>query len=164
MTDAPPTFAELAALYAEDDRLRAEHEQWMAQRETRASPAVRETVLEGVMTHGSNGNALLAAPAAEAVAFDEEPWAFDELQMDVIAQVLKELREEFDERIAHAEKRILQATVRLALPGELAEREVHELRARVIRAEEKIERQLKAAIADDDNVFELPNWRRKGVA
>jgi hypothetical protein len=46
----------------------------------------------------------------------------------------------------------------LILPGELAEREVHELRARVIRAEEKIERQIKAAMTDDDNnnVIDLP--------
>jgi hypothetical protein len=51
----------------------------------------------------------------------------------------------------------------LVLPGELAEREVYELRNRIARAEEHIERRLQEAIADD-KVVELPNWRRDVVA
>jgi hypothetical protein len=111
-----------------------------------------------------DNDALLAAPVGEAVDPDGEPWVFDEPQMDVLVQVLAELRREFEERIERAQQRILQTTVRLALPGELAEREVHELRDRVIRAEQQIERRLKEAMTDDDNVLELPNWRQKDVA
>src|SRR5262249_2117141 len=58
---------------------------------------------------------------------------------------------------------VLQAVTRLVLPGELAEREVYELRNRIARAEEHIERRLQEAIADD-KVVELPNWRRDVVA
>ena len=58
---------------------------------------------------------------------------------------------------------VLQTVTRLVLPGELAEREVYELRNRIARAEEHIERRLQEAIADD-KVVELPNWRRDVVA
>jgi hypothetical protein len=40
---------------------------------------------------------------------------------------------------------------------------VYELRNRIARAEEHIERRLQEAIADD-KVVELPNWRRDVVA
>jgi len=58
---------------------------------------------------------------------------------------------------------VLPTVTRLVLPGELAEREVYELRNCIARAGEHIERRLQEAIADD-KVVELSNWRRDGVA
>ena len=107
---------------------------------------------------------LEPASAAEPEAFDEGP-CFTEAQFDTLAFVLNELRKQWQGDIERAQQRILQAVVRAVLPGELAEREVHDLRARVIRAEQHIERQLKAAIGDD-NVVDLPAGfiRRRGHA
>jgi hypothetical protein len=117
----------------------------------------RETNSEGVMYRTADNNALETVAAAVSMASDD--WCFTEAQFDCLATVIDELHREFDARIARAQERILQASVRLALPGELAEREVYELRARVIRAEKKIERELKAALAaadDNDNIIDLP--------
>jgi len=153
-----------AELYRQHDRWLAEveHEKSVAQRKALASPPVTETETEevGVMYRNDSGDALDGVPAAETEPSDEE-WCFTEEQFEALAFALHELRKEFEEGIERAQQRILQATVRLALPGELAEREVHDLRARVIQAEQKIERQLKAAIGDD-SVVDLPPgfWKR----
>jgi hypothetical protein len=151
VTDARPTRRELSDLYRDSDLFAAETDEWLARHKAERAALVRKNADEGVTTQDDGGDALPAVPAGEAEAFD-----FTEEQFDCLAAVLNELRKEFDARIARAEERILQATVRLILPGELAEREVHELRARVVRAEQQIERQLKAAITDDDNVIDLP--------
>jgi hypothetical protein len=116
------------------------------------------------LLYRDNDNALAIASAPEPEAFDEGP-CFTEAQFDTLAFVLNELRKQWQDDIERAEQRILQAVVRCCLPGELTEREVHDLRARVIRAEQHIERQLKAAIGDD-NVVDLPAGfiRRRGHA
>jgi hypothetical protein len=153
---------ELRALFAEDNRRRAEHSEFLAERKALASPPARKTDAAGVMYRDFEGDALAAASAVEAEASEEEPY-FTEQQCDCLADVLNEIREEFDDRIERTQQRILQTVTRLILPGELAEREVHDLRARVIRAEEKIERQLKAAMTDDDNdnIIDLPDFISK---
>ena len=156
----------LAELYREDDRLRAEweHEERLARQEARASPLVRQTAPVTTSPHDDGDDALQAAPAPQPETSDEEP-CFTEEQFDTLAFVLNELRKQWQGDIERAQQRILQAVVRAVLPGELAEREVHDLRARVIRAEQHIERQLKAAIGDD-KVVDLPAGfiRRRGHA
>src|SRR5262249_58982021 len=79
----------LRALYAEDDRLRAEreHEERLARQAALASSP-----------HDDGGDALLAAPAAEAVCFDEDgafTLPFSDRQADAIAEVINELRREW---------------------------------------------------------------------
>lgn len=158
----------LAELYREDDKVRAEHREYMAQRRAAEAPPVSERDNPGVVYREYDRDAQTAVAQAR-----EQEYAgglcFTSEQFDCVADaldaVIDELRREFEEGIERAQQRILQATVRLALPGELAEREVHDLRARVIRAEEHIERQLKAATSDD-KVVDLPTnfWRRTDVA
>ena len=157
-------------LYRQHDRWLAEieEEQRRAATEDRAqegretdaaAPYVRKSPPDD-LSFTETENALEAAPAVETESSEDEP-CFTEVQFDTLAYVLNELRKQWEQDIERAQQRILQATVRLALPGELAEREVHDLRARVIQAEQKIERQLKAAIGDD-SVVDLPPgfWKR----
>jgi hypothetical protein len=95
--------AELEELYREDDRLRAEHRAWMARRAPSASPPVRETDDASIIYRTVDNNAMAAAPQPEDAAInghdDEEPEAFErafnELQMDTLAYVINELREEW---------------------------------------------------------------------
>ena len=132
----------LRALYAEGDRLRAEHEEWLAQRALAKPPVIS--------AHDNSGDAPLPAPAAGSESSNEE-WVFSDAQMDVLAQAFSDLSRAWQQDIERAQRRIFDAMVRMGLPGELAEREVHDLRGRVIRAEQQIERRLKEALGDDQH-------------
>src|SRR5262245_53219140 len=139
----------LADLYAEDDRMRAEHAEWMAERKALA----QKSDDDGLLYRTHEENASLPGPEPELAS--DEDWCFSELQMESLAVVFNELRREWQQDIERAQRRIFDAMVRMGLPGELAEREVHDLRGRVIRAEQQIERRLKEAIGDD-SVVDLP--------
>ena len=52
--------AELAELYREDDRLRAEHAEWMAQREAQAQALVRQNSVSGTQDHRQHAAARSA--------------------------------------------------------------------------------------------------------
>jgi len=77
--------AELAELFREDDRQRASHAEWMAQREAQAQALVQRNSGDAGLVLKTTDNALLPAPQPEPS--DEEPWAFTELQFDSLAQV-----------------------------------------------------------------------------
>src|SRR5262245_56253792 len=153
----------LRSLYAEDDRARAEHAEWMAEREAQKH-ALAQKSGDSLLYRTHEENASRPAPAVDAGVSDEG-WCFTELQMDSLAVVFAELRREWQQDIERAQQRIFDAMVRMGLPGELAEREVHDLRNRVIRAEQQIERRLKEALGDD-NIVDLPPgfWKRDAAA
>src|SRR5262249_15022214 len=134
------------------------HHEYMAQRKALASPHTSETEDAATSRPGHDANALTAFPTA-----DEEESCFTEAQFDCLAYVLNELRKQWEQDIERAQERILQAVARCCLPGELAERNVYELRDRIIRAEEKIAGQLREAIGDDDDttVIDLPSFIRR---
>jgi hypothetical protein len=168
MTDAPPTRAELRALYAESDRFAAETDAWLADRkaarEAQASPPARENDDAGVITPDDDGDALLAAPAPEP----EPLYDFTDAQFDALAFVLNELHKEFEARVERTERRLLDAMLRLAMPGERAEETAYALKDRVARMEGRLERQLSDIVerrfkeAATDAVLELPAnfWKR----
>jgi hypothetical protein len=151
---------ELRALFAEDDRARAEHAAFMEARRASASSPASETGDEGVITQDDGGDVPLAAPAADGEAF-----CFTDEQFDAVAAVLAELHREFEARIERTERRLLDAMLRLALPGERAEEIAYALKERIARMEGTIERQLSSIVErhlkqaktdDDDGVIDLP--------
>jgi hypothetical protein len=158
MTDE--LLRELDEVCREDDRQRAErieHAHWWAER----SPPVSESGDPGVLHRGHDGDALYAAPEP-----DEGP-TFTYPQREAISEVIHQLREEFRADIERMQARVLQILARCALPGELAEREVYELKNRVIAAEQLIERRIAMAMSEeDDNVLDLPPgfWKRSNAA
>src|SRR5262245_19898972 len=66
----------LAALFAEDDRLRAETEQFLADRRAKASPPARGTEEVATSELGHDANAPYAAPQGETMCFDEDGQPF----------------------------------------------------------------------------------------
>jgi len=151
---------ELVALFAEDDRQRREHAahcawfaEWMGQR----TPPVGAPDDAGMIHRSDDSDALYGAPEPE----DEGP-AFSERQADAIAEVVHQLRREFQDGVERMQQRILDVMVRAALPGELAEQGLYDLRNRVALAEQRIERRIAAAVSDDDdNVLDLPSFLRR---
>jgi hypothetical protein len=169
--DAPPTRAELAALYAEDNRRRAEHEisrrQWQ-QQEAAAAAQARENEEGAVEYRTADNNALETVPAAVSVASDEEGPPFNDEQIDVLEFAVKELRAERDHEIdlviteLRAEFRqeienLANRFVQMVYAGESAERLAFELQSRMLDLERNV-RQLKSAntIAAEPEIIDLP--------
>ena len=134
--EPPPDRRELAALFAEDDKLRAEHDEWMAQRQAADEAPVSETLVR----KDYGGNAWTVAATAE------EPSAFDELQKDTLATVIAALRAEWQADIDNAERRLANLITRMAFPGERAEEETYALKNRFAQTELRIrQRELETA-------------------
>jgi hypothetical protein len=148
---------ELKALAREDNQHRigrAEHARWWAER----APPVTESGDQGVLHRDQPADALYAAPKPE----DDGP-TFTYPQREAISEVVKQLREEFRADIERMQQRVLQILAKLVTPGELAEREVYELKNRVIAAEERIERRIAMAMSEEDDnvVLDLPDFIRR---
>jgi hypothetical protein len=158
---------ELRELFRQDDRLRAEHREWMGQRRALASPPVSETGDEDVILHGDTYDAPVTASAGH-----DEAFCFTDEQFDAVAFVLAELHREFEARIERTERRLLDAMLRLAMPGERAEQTAYGLSDRVAQMEGRIERQLSGIVerhlkaAATDTVLDLPAnfWKRDAAA
>jgi len=108
--------AELAELFREDDRLRVEHREWMAQREAQAQALVQRNSRDAGLVLKTTDNALLPAPQPEPEPFDEgtstAPNFFDDAERneefaDTMACLINELRKEWqrDHAIQIAELR-----------------------------------------------------------
>jgi hypothetical protein len=165
MTDTP-TRAELAELYRDSERFAAETDQWLAHHKAERAALMRKNADEGVMTHDDDGDAILAAPASDAVASEEE-LDFTDAQFDALATVIAELHREFEERIERTRQQLLDTMVRLAMPGERAEETFYALKDRVARMEGQLERQLSDIVerhlkrAKSGEVIDLPDFIRK---
>jgi len=131
--------AELARIYAEDDRLRAEHAEWMARREAQRQALVRKSDEQDALTPRTTEDATL--PVSEP-----EPEGFNALQIDALAHLVNEVRaelqHEWEQHVERVEQRLLASIVRMVLPGEVAEREIFGLKDRIAILEGRIERQL----------------------
>jgi cell division septum initiation protein DivIVA len=103
----------LAELYAEDDRLRAEHEQWMADREAAAHAPVRKSDESAVLYREHHDNAPAPAPQPDAEPSDGD----DELAhaIDVFAQAVENRLAELDSELVKRDRKIGE------LEGELRE-------------------------------------------
>jgi hypothetical protein len=73
---------QLAELFREDDRLRAEHAQWMASREAAASPPMRENNPEGIVYRTNENGAQASAADSDT---DQEYPSYGDL-MQIISQ------------------------------------------------------------------------------
>lgn len=153
----------LAELCRQDDRLRAEHHEWMARRKSPASLPMRETDDAGVIYRDSGGRVLQPAPEPEHEASYVEP-EFNAVQREQLAQVVAELQREFDEAIERAQQRILQTVVRLVRPGEIAEQRLYALDDRISFMEAQIERRISKALTDQ-GIIDLPRdfWKRNAA-
>jgi hypothetical protein len=128
--------AELAELYREDDRQRAEHREFMARREAQASPYVQWSDDGAGLLYRTTDNALLPAAQPEPGPFDEEASTAANFFDDV------ERNEAFADTMAYL---------------------IAELRREWKRDIKRLERQIKRAA--ESEVVELPNWRsRRNVA
>jgi hypothetical protein len=150
MNGEPISRSELAELFREDDRRRAEHAA-----NGKARLPVRETDEAGLLY---DGGAPAAAPASQgALCFDEEgqPFisCFTDEQADAIAYALagsaQELRRDWQDDIERVQQRLLQTVARLVMPAERAEETMYALKDRVARMEGFIERRLAETNADN---------------
>jgi hypothetical protein len=194
VTDAPPTRAELRALYAEDDRLRAEHEihrrQWQQRQEALAAAQEREIEEDAVEYRTFDNDAPEPAPQAEPEPFYEQsstaPNFFDDVARneefaDTLAIVLAMLRDQWRDEIADETRKLAHLIERLVVPGERAESDVYELRARMLNVEVKLRefggdlveikgmlgtvlQKYAARTLPDNSILDLPNWRRHDAA
>src|SRR5262249_28956199 len=142
----------LAALFAEDDRIRAETEEFLAKRRGQASPPVRETGPGGVLHRDYNGGAPAASAVPATLCFDDDGAAFilpfTEEQADAIGEAIgraieqsaQELRAEAERGIERLEQKLLQTVVRMVMPGEIAEQKVYSLNDRLSLMERYVER------------------------
>ena len=146
---------ELRELYAADDRLRAENEEYLARMAARAEhhepaggPPVRETGDSGII-YRDGGSRVLQATSVPAPmpSYEDEECVFNEAQLEALAQVVCEQQREFDAAIERAQQQILATVVRMVMPGEFAEQKVHALSDRVALIETQIERRLANAPA-----------------
>jgi len=165
----------LAELAREDERLRAEHDEWMAHREPAGSPYIRKSQAGGSVLYREIDNASLAAPAPISGASYEEP-GLNAVQLEELAHVIAEVQREFDAALERMQQRFLQMVVRLAVPAERAEESFYALRDRVARMEGQIERAVAQAIVElksgnatvvakpESDVVDLPNWRKRSDA
>jgi len=96
-----------------------------------------------------NDDALVAAPEPEADGFSE-------YQKDVLADVIAELRVEWERGIGQAteklEQKILQTVVRLVQPGEHAEQKLYGMNDRLAILERYVERALTQTKTEDTTV------------
>jgi hypothetical protein len=160
---------ELRGLYRDSDRFAAETDDWLARHKAECEALVSETEDIGAMTADDGDDALLPAPAPDGEVFDEERLSyFAPSQHEVLVQVLRELREEFDERLERTEQRLLNIMARMVVPAERAEEVAYGLKERVARMEQRLERQLSDIVerrfreAATDTILELPKnfWKR----
>ena len=143
----------LAELYAEDDRLRAEHTEWLARREAQASPPVENSDRDDIL-YRRNENNEQVAPAADDGTGPPADDGDDEFAAAV---------EKFSEVV---ERRLLD----LDRENALMRNEAVEVKALLGSALEKVARlegqidTLLAIIgqraAARSAPEELPNWRR----
>jgi hypothetical protein len=151
MTDAPPTRAELAALYAEDNRRRAQHEidrrQWQQAQEALAEAQERAEEPETLMYRTADNDAPEPFPAAEPEPFYEQsstaPNFFDDIERneefaDTLAYVLAKLRDQWRDEIADETRKLAYLIERLVVPGERAESEVYEAKRRLLNLEVRV--------------------------
>jgi hypothetical protein len=126
-----------------------------------------EPIAEALMRKSDDGLGLAYRTIEDATppAPQPEPEVFNADQIDELAHLVNavraEVRREFEQDLERVEQRILQTVLRLIMPAEVAERQVHALNDRVARLEGRIERQLSPATAD---VVDLPNWRKRSDA
>jgi hypothetical protein len=102
--------AEFAELFREDDRQRASHAEWMAQREAQAQALVQKSEADDLQYRTHDPNASPPVLYEDGAPVYEEPWAFDEVQMDTLAQVLaheaNRTRAELSEALAKRDRKI----------------------------------------------------------
>jgi len=94
---------ELAELYAADDRLRQEHEQWFAQREAAREALVQKTGPEDVLYRQHDNSALAAHAEPETDWSGWEAWMQGHLA-NARAEIFEELAQGMGEVIATLRK------------------------------------------------------------
>jgi len=142
---------ELAELFREDDRLRAENADYLARRkaerlarenaEAEPSPPVEKSNGFGLV-YRDQENAMAAAPLGE-------PEVFNAGQCETLAMIIAEARKDWDAEAAtemaalrneleRLEQRVLNSVVRLIRPGETAEAQCLALNDRLAILEGKV--------------------------
>jgi hypothetical protein len=163
---------DLAALYRDSDRFARETDAWIAEHKAAREAQERENAEAEELERRAYEIERAAASAAETVPFSEEEpepsYDFTDTQFDTLATVIAELHREFDARLERTERRLLDAMLRLAMPGERAEETAYALKDRIAQMEGRIERQLSSIVerhlkaAAAATVLDLPAnfWKR----
>jgi len=143
MNGSPIDRQWLAAIFAEDDRQRAENARFaeeLRQKAERTAYAQKSDPESGLI-YRDQQDALVAA-AVPAIVPSSASEGFSEHQRDVIAHLINALRAEWQQDIERLEQKILQTVVRLVQPGEHAEAKLYGLNDRIAIMEGKLERHL----------------------
>src|SRR5262245_923699 len=144
----------LADLIREDDRLRAEHAEWNAQRERAAASPVRKSETDGLLHRACENNAPAPAPAPDGELLTDA-------QVDALAEVLvRERRHARAERAAEIAKlreeiAELRGYVK-AMQDQRQERRPKTCKKRAGKS--------KTVLNSGEAVVDLPNWRRTDAA
>jgi hypothetical protein len=137
----------LTELYRQDDRARAEHRAWKAEREAQAAAQEREIEEEAVEYRTADNDAPEPAPAAEPEPFYEQastaPNFFDDIERneefaDTLAYVFAKLQDQWRDEIADETRRLSYLIERMAYPGERGERLAYELQSRLLDVEARV--------------------------
>jgi hypothetical protein len=148
--------AELAELFREDDRLRAEHREWMAQREAEAQALVQRNSGDAGLVLKTTDNTLLPAPQSEPEPSGEE-FCFSSEQFDCLADGLDAVLKHEEDR-TRAEQKAAIAPL---------EREIAYLRGQLDAVLGLLGKSLPVPEAKAGEVIDLPSGvlrRRNGAA
>jgi hypothetical protein len=103
---------QLAELFREDDRLRAEHEQWMARREAKAASPVRESDPAALVYRTNENGAPAGASVTDTAPSDDDlVQLFDDPELNrrfthTMGYVIAELRHEWRSEVASCRRNL----------------------------------------------------------
>jgi hypothetical protein len=149
----------LAEIFREDDRWRAEHEDWLARREAEREALARKSGEDGLVYRTTENNAQVAAPVAVSDVSNADGLFGDERD-DMLARALGVIIAEM-----RAEREAERSAEQGERNAELAklQTEIDELRGKInallTLMGNAVSKRL--ARARDDSVIDLPNWRRR---
>jgi hypothetical protein len=148
--------AKLDALFAEDDRRRAEHREFMAQREALATPPVSETDDAGLVYKDYQGNASQAAATAENEQADWSGWEnWLRAHLDNERERLFDIIGDAMDAMAEQERNAVERQI-----AELKSENI-EVKALLADALGKLDNFVKTTIVDRDGVHVIKNRKRR---
>src|SRR5262245_22744438 len=155
----------IVELGREQDRLRFEHRQWTAQRETIGAPLMRNSEPDDILYRTKEQN----VPAGDAMASDEQSNddnadLLSEALLDAGGRVIADLRREWQRELE-----VVQAKSREIIATLERDRERDPLKAEVARLRVQLDTLLAVMLGKSVNVMEpksgdvidLPDWRKR---
>jgi hypothetical protein len=109
----PEERRELAQLYAADDRLRAEHADWLARREAAAASPVQKSDPEGILYRTTEQNGPADSQPSGVLFGDWRDQALSEAMGFCLVETRREMRKERDAALAERDRKIERLEAKL---------------------------------------------------